>query len=464
LIQNEQISNSPLIPPIKGGVIIYEYKFITVLGQGGFGTSYLCEDLNLKRKCIIKEYTPYSLASRRINGELTTKSLKFESMFNEGLKEFLKEAQNIALFNHANIVRINRFFEKNNTGYFIMDYEEGESLRDIILRRKTKFKEYEIEEIIIPLCKGLGELHKRNLIPRDIKPENIIIRRDGSPILIDFGAIGNLNSIKNEDYKIYLTPHYATIEQYSSNLPQGPWIDIYALGATLYELISGFKPQNSIERINNDKIIPIFEIGRGEYGTKLLSLIDKSLLLNFNLRPHSIDELLNFLEHDKYLQLRRIVESTTIKAITHFLNFASPNQGLIVDEFVTFLVGFSILDLTWRLNKGNLINDELFEKLLDYNKLEYYVKEFIDLGFVNLKRNLNLIMIKARLEEYAATYLLDRQEENWTYALTRKQCAKNCIEVKYQSDVDGFINLLEDVIDRYRGRLKKEIDKVYYNV
>ena len=279
--------NYSVIPPIKVGVVVYEYKILKVLGQGGFGTSYLCEDLNLNRKCVIKEYTPHSLAKRKINNELTYKSLRYKDTFTEGLKDYLKEAQNMALFNHPNIVRINRFFKDNSTGYFVMDYEEGESLRDIIIRRKTKLKEYEIEEIVIPLCKGLKELHKRNLIHRDIKPENIIIRKNGSPILIDFGAIGNLASSQNKDYKIYLTPHYAPIEQYNRNLPQGPWIDIYALAATLYELISGFKPQNSIERINDDKIIPICEIGEGEYSIKLLSLIDKSLSLDLNLRPKS---------------------------------------------------------------------------------------------------------------------------------------------------------------------------------
>ena len=122
---------------------------------------------------------------------------------------------------------------------------------------------------LLPLCDGLFQLHKKNLIHRDIKPENIIIRNDGTPILIDFGAIGNLNSITFDEYKIYATPYYAPFEQYRPDLPQGAWIDIYALGATLYEMIAGARPQNSIDRIQSDKLIPISEIGRGVYCTKL---------------------------------------------------------------------------------------------------------------------------------------------------------------------------------------------------
>lgn len=275
------------IAPILNGTMIEEYKVLSFIGQGGFGTTYLCFDTNLSRKCILKEFTPQGIAYRLYNPFIAP-ILKKD--FESGLNEFIVEAQHIALFNHPNIVRINRFFKSNSTGYFVMDFESGESLRQVIQKRNSSFDETEIATIILPLCNGLSQLHKQSLIHRDIKPDNIIIRSDGSPILIDFGAIGNLKSINPEHYKVYVTPHYAPIEQYDPRLPQGPWIDIYALGATVYELIAGIPPPNSLVRIKNDDLKSIKEIGRGNYGVQLLELIERSLNLDFKQRPLSINE------------------------------------------------------------------------------------------------------------------------------------------------------------------------------
>lgn len=450
------------VKPIDPDNLILEYRVLKTLGQGGFGTTYLCLDENLKRKCVLKEYTPHRIVHRHNSNELKPLKSKLSNSYEIGLNDFLKEAQNVALFNHPNIVRINRFFKSNNTGYFVMDYEAGLSLRETIIKRNTRFEEFEIEKILLPLCDGLFQLHKKNLIHRDIKPENIIIRNDGTPILIDFGAIGNLNSITFDEYKIYATPYYAPFEQYRPDLPQGAWIDIYALGATLYEMIAGARPQNSIDRIQSDKLIPISEIGRGVYGTKLLGLIDKCLSLDYRNRPESVSGFLAILQTDKYKTLRNVVHSITIKAIQQFLNFASPNPGLIVDEFITFIIGFSVLDLTWRLGKGKLMDSATFEKLIDMELVMQSEDALKSAGFTTFKRSLTLDLLKNRLEEYAASYLLDRQESDWTYDLTRKQCARNCLLPAYKDDINGFIELLEGVIDRYRGRVKKELAKLYY--
>lgn len=445
------------IKPIPIGSLIEEYEILHCIGQGGFGTTYLCFDKNLGRKCIIKEYTPQGNAFRKVNANLFP-LLNFE--FESGLNDFLQEAKNLALFNHPNIVKINRFFKANSTGYIVMDFEQGISLREIINSKKI-FEEKEIESIIIPLCSGIQELHNKSLIHRDIKPDNIIIRPNGSPILIDFGSIGNLNDINEIDYKIYITPHYAPIEQFNLKFPQGNWIDIYALGATIYELIAGFPPPTSLERIRDDKLKPIYEIGNGVYGGKLLRLVDKSLSLNYKERPISIGHFVDFFKFDKYSILKEVVQSITDKSITHFLNFANPNEGLLVSEFVSFIVGFSIIDLTWRLGRGRLMDDELFDKLIDNNLIESCISTMVDAGFNKPHLPLNQIAIKSRLEEYAASYLLDRQEENWTYTLTRKQCTRNCIKDTFENDKNGFFELLEDVIDRYRGRIKKELNKFY---
>lgn len=447
------------ISNLKSNTTIQEYTILACLGKGGFGTTYLCFDQLLNRNCVIKEYTPHRIAYRKNDGSVAVKDILNQELYYDGLIDFLQEAQRLALFSHPNIVRINRFFKQNNTGYFVMDYEKGDSLRNVLNKRTKEFDEIELENIILPLCEGLKLLHNSNLIHRDIKPDNIILREDGSPVLIDFGAVGNLKSLSYDDYKIYCTPHYAPIEQYSTKLPQGPWIDIYALSATIYELIAGRPPKNSIDRFQNDDLVPIKHIGRGNYGTKLLSLIDKGLSVNYIDRPVSIDELLAIMINKKYSDLRNMVRSITMKARMHFTNFAKPNQGLKIDEFVTFILGFSVIDLTWRLGKGRLIDDEVFNTFIDDNIIHEYINYFEEKGFHYKSRVLTKEIVRSRMDEYAATYLLDRQEENWVYRLTLKQCAKNCLTKEFESEIDGFIDLMEGVVNRYRGRIKRELEK-----
>ena len=447
------------IKELNQNTTIQEYTILACLGKGGFGTTYLCFDQLLNRNCVIKEYTPHSIAFRKNDGAISVNNFANQELYYDGLIDFLQEAQCLALFSHPNIVRINRFFKHNNTGYFVMDYERGDSLRNVLNKRTKEFDEIELEKIILPLCEGLKLLHNSNLIHRDIKPDNIILREDGSPVLIDFGAVGNLKSLAYDDYKIYCTPHYAPIEQYSAKLPQGPWIDIYALAATVYELISRFPPQNSIDRFKIDDLVPIKHIGRGKYGTKLLSLIDKSLSMNYTDRPINIDELLSIMINKKYSDLRIMVSSITMKARIHFTNFAKPNQGLKIDEFVTFILGFSIIDLTWRLGKGRLIDNEIFNAFIDDNIIYEYLNYFEEKGFCYRSRILTKEIVRSRMDEYAATYLLDRQEENWEYKLTLNQCAKNCITTDFERETAGFIDLMGAVVNRYRGRIKRELEK-----
>lgn len=447
------------ISNLNQNTTIQEYTILACLGKGGFGTTYLCFDQLLNRNCVIKEYTPHRIAYRKNDGSIAIKDVINKELYFDGLIDFLQEAQRLALFSHPNIVKINRFFKQNNTGYFVMDYERGDSLRNILNIRTNKFDEIELEKIILPLCEGLKLLHNSNLIHRDIKPDNIILREDGSPVLIDFGAVGNLKSLSYNDYKIYCTPHYAPIEQYSTKLPQGPWIDIYALSATIYELIAGNPPQNSIDRFNNDEMVPLKHIGRGKYGTKLLSLIDKGLSLNYIDRPASIGELLSIMINKKYSDLRNMVSSITMKARIHFTNFATPNQGLKIDELVTFILGFSVIDLTWRLGKGRLIDNEVFNAFIDDDILCEYLNYFEEKGFHYKSRVPTKDIVRSRMDEYAATYFLDRQDDNWRFTLTLKQCARNCIKEKYESEIDCFIDLMEGMVDRYRGRIKKELEK-----
>jgi serine/threonine protein kinase len=452
-----------LVEPLQNNTLLAEYQVIKHLGQGGFGTTYLCTDRNLDRRCVIKEYSPHYLVKRMRNGEIQEKEWRYHDVFDKGKKAFLTEARSLAKFNHHNIARISRYFEANNTAYFVMDYESGTSLRDILCRNNNQFEEQEIEAIVAPLCDGLEQLHKMGLIHRDIKPDNILIRSNGEPVLIDFGAVIDLN---DKDIEIIATPSYAPIEQYDSRFPQGPWIDIYALAATMYEMIAGSPPPPAMERLVNDSLSPAKKVGRGKYGDRLLGLIDMGLAIDPTERPRDIGEFVSLLKLDDRKYLKGIIIGLSEKTIQHFLNWASPNDGLYVDEFVSFCICFPIIDISWRLGKGSPTK-ELYLSLyqsLDYDVLEQCRSLVLKSGFTNHKRNLTLKTVESRMDEYSATYLLDRQAELWTYEQTRRQCARNCLAANPGEDIEGFMGLMEDVIDRCRGRVKKEFEKAFRKV
>lgn len=293
------------------------------------------------------------------------------------------------------------------------------------------------------------------------------MRPDGSPVLIDFGAAVDLSAIRAGELYVIATPRYPPIEQFDPRFPQGPWIDIYALSATLYELVSGHPPpQIEMRLTNKDPMSPARETGRGIYGDRLLAMIDQGLALDFRERPLSMDDFISCLKLDNSAFIRRVIIGISEKAAQHFLSFAKPNDGLYFDEFVAFVVSFPIIDLSWRIGKG-AASKELFLTLyraLDHASLEACGGMLAQHGFGTERKSLSLKLVESRVEEYASTYLLDRQAEDWTYEFTRKQCSRNCLAPNAKGDADGFEALMEDVIDRMRGRVKKEFNRAFARV
>ena len=210
-----------------------------------------------------------------LNGDLNALRWNWRRAFSVARKNFLAEARKLAKFNHPNIVRVNRYFGAHDTAYFVMDHEAGGSLRSLLRSWPDTFTEGEIVALILPLCRGLAELHHVGLIHRDIKPENIIIRPDGSAVLIDFGAAVDFRSLNGVDFGILATPTYAPIEQLNAKASQGPWTDIYALGAVMYKMITGQPPVPSLERARGAEMKSASSVGRGKYGDRLLGLIDR---------------------------------------------------------------------------------------------------------------------------------------------------------------------------------------------
>lgn len=271
------------------GFQLNEYRIESVLGKsGGFGITYLATDTNLSISVAIKEFLPSDIAIRE-GQTVYARSPSDEEAFKWGLNRFIEEARILARFNHPNIVRVLRFFEANGTGYMVMEYQKGKNLNEYIDHQTLTEKE--LLDIIDPLLDGLKEIHKAGFLHRDIKPTNIYIRDDKTPILIDFGsaryAIGQRTSMVTS----IVTPGYAPIEQYDNEMTeQGPWTDIYAMGGVVYFMISGEAPVAATRRIMDDPLVSIETIGQGKYSRHLLKSIDWALEPNKEDRPQSIEE------------------------------------------------------------------------------------------------------------------------------------------------------------------------------
>ena len=462
----ERESTLKLVAALLEGHKLFEYRVLRLLGQGGFGTTYLCYDEHLQKQCVVKEFTPHMLVVRRPDGDLKAQRWGWRRTFAVARTNFLAEARKLAKFNHPNIVRVNRYFEAHNTAYFVMDHEAGGSLRSLLRGKPDAFNEGEIVALVLPLCKGLAELHHSGLIHRDIKPENIIIRPDGTPALIDFGAAVDFRSLSEADFRIVATPGYAPIEQFDPRGSQGPWTDIYALGAVMYEIIAGRPPAPSLERAQGTELRAASSVGRGKYGDRLLGLIDKCLAMNFVERPKGTGEFLVLLEVNKDHLLRAVIHDISLKMISHFTNWAKPNDSLYCDEFVAFVICFPIIDLSWRIGKGTPDKATFYRlfKLMHQSILHLCWEAITGKGFKAVRRSLTLESVRYRVDEYAATYLLDRQQPEWRYEMTCKQVARNCIAASNADDMVAFVALVEDVIDGARGKIKKEFNKAFRNV
>jgi serine/threonine protein kinase len=274
---------------------LHWYVLERVLGQGGFGITYLARDTNLDQPVAIKEYLPVEVATRRPDATIRARTDEQRDRYRWGLDRFIREARTLARFDHRSIVRVLSVFEMNGTAYMVMRFEEGENFSAVLESRGT-LAESELLGVILPVLDGLELVHEAGFIHRDIKPDNLHIRTDGSPVLLDFGsarhAVGKAHTLT-----ILVAPGYAPFEQYYSNSEnQGPWTDIYSLGATCYRAIAGRAPLDAIARSKGilgstrDVLVPASVVGAGRYPGKLLAAIDHALAFAEKDRPQTIGE------------------------------------------------------------------------------------------------------------------------------------------------------------------------------
>ena len=283
------MSNLVALP--SGTELAGDFRIKRVLGAGGFGITYLADELALARQVTIKEYFPTDYAARKNELGAFPRSRECAEDYKWGLDRFIDEAKTLARFDHPNIVRVFRYFRANNTGYMVLQFEEGGSFKTWLRGLGRAPRQTELDALLAPLLDALELIHKGDYLHRDIAPDNIIVRRDKTPVLIDFGSARGEIASPSRTVSALVKPGYSPYEQYASTTrQQGPWTDIYALGATFYQAITGKRPPDAPSRMVNDEYVSARDAAIGSYRAGFLAAIDKSLRLEVTERPQSIAE------------------------------------------------------------------------------------------------------------------------------------------------------------------------------
>ncbi|WP_428945955.1 serine/threonine protein kinase [Pantoea sp. FN060301] len=307
---NDNVKNVPNALP--AGHRFNEFEIKEVIGGGGFGIVYRAWDHLLERTIAIKEYLPISLASREEDLTIVLRGERYQKLFSAGLNSFIQEARLLARFNHPGLLHVLRFWEENGTAYMGTLYYSGMTLKEWQQGRPESINDAWIRQLLPPLFGAINTIHLAGYLHRDISLDNIQIQDNHLPVLLDFGSarkeIGNLS----DETEIMLKPGYAPIEQYSeeSDTDQGPWTDIYALGAVLHTLVTGSPPPVSVVRCIEDRYQPLTQLRPEGFSLSLLNAIDQALTMRPQDRPQTIDELAALIDLP-VASVEQLVSSTT---------------------------------------------------------------------------------------------------------------------------------------------------------
>lgn len=269
------------------GFQLENYRILRVLASGGFSFVYLAHDEN-EAPVAIKEYLPASLALRTGDDAAPAVPEANLPIFHFGMKCFFEEGRALATLSHPNVVRVMNFFRANETVYMVMRYERGRTLQEHIQARRGPLSEEWIRRTFSQLLHGLREVHSHKLLHLDIKPGNIYVRNDGSPLLIDFGAARQTLTAEGTQLPPMYTPGYASPEHYANRQNLGPWSDMYSVGAAMYACLAAEAPQPADQRLVRDLVEPARKAHSGKYTSKLLDTIDWCMRLDHMERPQSV--------------------------------------------------------------------------------------------------------------------------------------------------------------------------------
>jgi serine/threonine protein kinase len=285
------MNDSYNVNALSPGTLIQEFKVVRILGAGSFGIVYLAENVYLPEIVAIKEFLPSQLAQRADGDTVVPNSSETQAAYQWALDKFVKEARILWDLGHPerhpNIASVSRFHEANGTAYMVMDFEEGEPLSEKLAKVGT-LQETELKAITYPLLDGLDKVHAKSVWHRDIKPGNILIRTDGSPVLIDFGAARWEAGNQDRSIMDVFTPEYAAPEQIYSHGNLGPWTDIYCLAATLYRAIHGKPPTSPSQRALGADHVAAREAAAPGFDPQFLAGIDAALELKPEDRPQNV--------------------------------------------------------------------------------------------------------------------------------------------------------------------------------
>ena len=281
---------------LTAGTMLRQYRIDKVIGQGGFGITYLAYDTDLKRNVAIKECYPRDFVERDGTTVVATSSDN-STNFDWALGKFLDEATTLACFNHAGIVKVLQILkEENNSAYMVLEYVEGESFDQWLKAKQSAPSEDELKKIVTPLIEALRVVHENGIAHRDIAPDNIYVRSSGEAVLLDFGTAKQTVGHHTRTMNLIVKDGYSAPEQYYADGRQGPWTDIYAFAATLYRAISGKRPVDAMARqdaLSNDEpdpLVDLSEIAADTYSRGFVEAVMLGLTLQAKRRPQSLGE------------------------------------------------------------------------------------------------------------------------------------------------------------------------------
>ncbi len=285
-----------------GTVLNGRYIVGRVLGQGGFGITYVAWDESLKARVAVKEYMPNDMAAR----VGTTVSVAMKSRaedFTYGMERFQEEARTLAKFmGQPNIAGVTDYFDENGTSYFVMDYIEGISFKTYIANQGGKVSVEEALDVMIPVLRALTAVHAQGFIHRDVTPDNIYITKDGNVKLLDFGSARYSLGDKSKSLDVILKVGYAPKEQYTRRGRQGPYTDVYSCAACLYAAITGYLPPESLERLDHDELVP-----PSQMGVEIPLYLERAILKGLAVQPEdrfqTAGEFLEALESQEVVEL-----------------------------------------------------------------------------------------------------------------------------------------------------------------
>jgi serine/threonine protein kinase len=278
--------------PLPDGLEIGGYRIVKKIASGGFSIVYLAYDGD-GNAVAVKEYLPSVLALRQPGELVPVISRPNLPVFRIGLKCFFEEGRALARIVHPNVVRVLNFFRAHDTVYMVMAYESGHALQEVVGRhaaRGSRTGEAFIRQVFTGVCAGLREVHANKLLHLDLKPANIYLRTDGTPILLDFGAARQTIETDSPALAPMYTPGFAAPELYAKGAALGPWTDIYSIGAAIYACMAGTPPQPADGRRLDDKMAAQFarlEAARA-YSAPLLAMVRACLALDPLARPQSV--------------------------------------------------------------------------------------------------------------------------------------------------------------------------------